>query len=166
LHANQLFHPAMPTRNELLADHFLKSAGIVAVYVDAAGAIGAVDAVGITAPLDCSLLCCASGNHAKVATLAGARAVAGRGQAAGMAAVRSAALEFGIGLTPHETVIRRAFVAVQTVDQRIVDLQRNGGMKEMNAEFKAARKAGAVLRYQDFLHAKKLAMLEGIARRL
>lgn len=52
------------------------------------------------------------------------------------------------------------------VDGQIIELQRTGGMKELNAEFKAARKAGAVLRYQDFLHAKKLVMLEGIARRL
>jgi hypothetical protein len=39
-------------------------------------------------------------------------------------------------------------------------------MKELNREFKAARKAGDVVRYHDFLHAKKLAMLEAIARRL
>jgi hypothetical protein len=37
-------------------------------------------------------------------------------------------------------------------------------MKEMNREFKSARKAGTVVRYHDFLHAKKLAMLEAIAR--
>jgi hypothetical protein len=69
-------------------------------------------------------------------------------------------------LTPHETVIRRAFAAVQVVDDQITELQRNGGMKELNAEFKAARKAGEALRYRDYLHAKKLAILEGIARRL
>jgi hypothetical protein len=45
-------------------------------------------------------------------------------------------------------------------------MQRTGGMKEMNRKFKAARKAGTVLRYHDFLHAKKLTMLEAIARRL
>jgi hypothetical protein len=131
-----------------------------------AGAIGAVDAVGITAPLDCSLLCCGRGNHAKAATLAAVRMRAGSGQVGALAAVREAAADLGIGLTPHETVIRRAFAAVQVVDDQITELQRNGGMKEMNREFKAARKAGTVLRYHDFLHAKKLAMLEAIARRL
>jgi hypothetical protein len=40
----------MPTRNELLAAHFIKVAGIAAVYADATGAIGAVDFVGIVAP--------------------------------------------------------------------------------------------------------------------
>ena len=157
----------MPTRAELLADHFISCAGIAAVSVDAVGAICIVDVVSIfSAPGD-SLLCCGRGNHAKVATLAAARGVAVKaGQTGALAAVRAAAAELGIALTPHETVIRRAFAAVQVVDDQIIELQRNGGMKELNAEFKAARKAGAVLRYQDFLHAKKLAMLEGIARRL
>jgi len=59
-----------------------------------------------------------------------------------LAAVREAAAELGIGLTPHETVIKRAFAAGQVVDDQIIELQRNDGMKELNAEFKAARKAG------------------------
>jgi hypothetical protein len=152
----------MPTRNELLADHFLKAAGIAAVYVDARGAIGAVDNVGLFARDDV-VLCCARGNHAKVATLAASRIPAKAGQAAALAAVRDAAAELGIGLTPLETVIKRAFAAVEAVDQRITDLQSTGCMKELNAEFKALRKAGTVSRYHDFLHTKKLAMLEAIA---
>jgi len=39
-------------------------------------------------------------------------------------------------------------------------------MRDMNDEFKQARKAGTVVRYQDFLHAKKVVMLEAIAQRL
>jgi hypothetical protein len=122
----------MLTRNELLADHFMKVTGIAAVYADAAGANGAVDAVGIAAPRDRSLLCCAAGRQHAIIAKAAARVSAGAGQAAALAGLRSAAAELGIGLTLHETVIRRAFAAVQTVDQRIVDLQRDGGMKEMN----------------------------------
>jgi hypothetical protein len=38
-------------------------------------------------------------------------------------------------------------------------------MKDMNDEPKQARKAGTIVRYQDFLHAKKMAMLVAIARR-
>jgi hypothetical protein len=72
----------------------------------------------------------------------------------------------GIGLTPHQAVIQRALAAVETVNQRIADLQKTGGMRELNAEFKAARKAGTVVRYHDFLHAKKMAMLKAIAQRL
>jgi hypothetical protein len=155
----------MPTRNELLADHFLKAAGIAAVYADDAGAIGAVDIVGIDAPPGRIFLCCAPGKHIGIATKTAARVVVGMGQADALAAVREAAAELGIGLTPLETVIQRALAAVETVNQRIADLQKTGGMKEMNAEFKAARKAGTVVRYHDFLHAKKLAMLEAIAQR-
>jgi hypothetical protein len=47
----------------------------------------------------------------------------------------------------------------------MAELQMVGGMKELNAQFKAARKAGTAVRYQDFLTAKKTAMLEAIARR-
>ena len=155
----------MPTRNELLTDQFLKAAGIATVYVDAAGAIGASDAAGMFCPRDRIVLCCARGNHAKVAGLAVARMRANAGEAAALAAVREAAVELGIGLTPHETVIQRAVAAVETVSQKIADLQATGGMKELNAEFKAARKAGTFIRYHDFLHAKKMAMLEAIAQR-
>ena len=98
--------------------------------------------------------------------MAAARLPAGAGQAEAVAAIRALAAQMGFGLTPHAMMVQRAFVAVQMVDDQIIELQRTGGMKQLNAEFKAARKAGAVLRYQDFLHAKKLAMLEGIARRL
>jgi hypothetical protein len=58
------------------------------------------------------------------------------------ASVRTAAAEMGIGLTPLETVIQGAFAAVETVNLRIADLQKTGGMKEINAEFKEARRAG------------------------
>jgi hypothetical protein len=97
------------------------------------------------------MFCCARGNQAKVVGLAIARMRANAGRASALAAVREAAAELGIGLTPHETVIKRAFAAVQVVDDQIIESRRNGGMKELNAEFKAARKAGDVLRYQDFL---------------
>jgi hypothetical protein len=46
----------MPTRNELLAEHFLRVAGIAAVFVDDAGAIGTIDVVGIDAPSGWMLL--------------------------------------------------------------------------------------------------------------
>jgi hypothetical protein len=89
-----------------------------------------------------------------------------RSCAATLAVLRSVAADCGVGLTSHQTVIRRALAGVETVDQRIADLQKNGGMKDINAEFKAARKVRTVVCYHDFLHTKKLAMLEAIARRL
>ena len=156
----------MPTRNELLADHFLRAAGIAAVYVDDAGTIGAVDVVGIDAPAGWVVLCCAAGKQIGIATKAAARVAARTDQAAALAALRSVAADCGVGLTPHQAVIQRALAAVETVNQRMADLQKTGGMRDINAEFKQARKAGTFVRYHDFLHTKKLAMLEAIARRL
>lgn len=83
----------MPTRNELLADHFLKTAGIAAVYVDASGAIGAVDVVGIDAPSGSVLLCCAAGKQIRIAAKAATRVAAGTGQAAALAVLRSVAAD-------------------------------------------------------------------------
>jgi hypothetical protein len=87
------------------------------------------------------------------------------GQAAALAALCTVAADAGVGLTPHRTVVQRAFAAVETVNLRIADLQRTGGMKETNAEFTEARKAGTFVRYHDFLRAKKMKMLEAIAQR-
>jgi hypothetical protein len=66
----------MPTRNEILADHFMKVTGIAAVYADAAGAIGAVDVIGIDAPPGSALLCCAPGKQAAIAARAGVNRLA------------------------------------------------------------------------------------------
>lgn len=93
-----------------------------------------------------------------VAANAAARVVVGIGQSRGAGSRPSSGRGIGHrGLTPHETVIRRAFAAVETVNLRIADLQKTGGMKEINAEFKEARKSGTAVRYQDFMHAKKMA---------
>jgi hypothetical protein len=82
-----------------------------------------------------------------------------------LAAVRAPAAELGIGtLTPHETVIGRAFAAVAAVSQTIAGMQRTGAMKDLNQDFKAARKGNPQLRYRDYLHDRK-AMLEALAAR-
>jgi hypothetical protein len=60
----------------------------------------------------------------------------------------------------HQAVIQRAIAAAETVNQRMANLQKTGGVRDMNDEFKQAKKVGTVVRYQDFLHAKKMAMLE------
>jgi hypothetical protein len=97
----------MPTRNELLADHFIEAAGIAAVYVDEAGGIAAVDFVGIDAR-GWVLLCCAAGKQIGIAAKAAARVAVGTDQTAALAVLRSVAADCGVGLTPHQTVIQRA----------------------------------------------------------
>jgi hypothetical protein len=154
------------TANERLADHFIKAAPIAAVYVDATGGIGAFDVVGLDAPPDGVLLCCAAGKQVAIVARAAARIVPDCGPDAALAALRAAAANAGVGLTPHRAIVRRALATVEMVNDRITELQRTGGLRDVNAEFKAARAAGKGARYRDFLHAKKLAMLEAIAGRV
>jgi hypothetical protein len=76
------------------------------------------------------------------------------GPDAALAALRAAAANAGVGLTPHRAVVRRALATVEMVNGRITELQRTGGLRDVNAEFKAARAAGKGARYRDFPHAK------------
>jgi hypothetical protein len=64
-----------------------------------------------------------------------------------------------------ETVIQRAFAAVEAVNLRIADLQKTGGMKELKRRIQSGKEGRDVVRYHDFLHAKKMTMLEAIAER-
>jgi hypothetical protein len=74
----------MPTRNELLAAHFIKVADITAVYADATGAIGTVDVVEIDAPSGWVQLCCTAGKQIRIAAKAAARVADGTDQAAAL----------------------------------------------------------------------------------
>lgn len=152
----------MPTRAERLADHFIRSAGVAAVYVDDDGAIGVVDPVTVEQGVRV-LFCCPRGDHLKVAEMAFGVVPAIPGPAGALAAVRTAAAWLGVTLTPHEAVIQRAFVAVDAVSETIAKMQHSGGMKGFNRDFKAARKVNPALRYHDFLHDRKAAMLAAMA---
>ena len=69
--------------------HFLKAAGIAAVYADDAGAIGTVDVVEIDAPSGWVLLGCTAGKQIRIAAKAAARPmgrIRPRGRGAGGAA--------------------------------------------------------------------------------
>ena len=112
------------------------------------------------------MLCCAAGKQVAIVAQAAARIAPEWGPDAALAALRAAAANAGVGLTPHRAVVRRALATVEMINGRITELQRTGGLRDVNAEFKAARAAGKGARYRDFLHAKKLAMLEAIAGRV
>lgn len=153
----------MPTRVELLADHFIKCASVAAVCVDRDGGIAAVERVGLFSPGK-TVLCCAPGHPSKVAALAAARMPAKGGHAGALAAVHAAAAEAGIGLTPFAKVVQRALNALAIVDQAIAGMQAAGQLGDFNREFARLRKANPRLRYQDHLHARKIAMLEALAK--
>jgi hypothetical protein len=52
-----------PTRNELLAEYYLRAAGVAAVWIDAAGHVGAQDVASIGIKPDRLVYCRARGVH-------------------------------------------------------------------------------------------------------
>jgi hypothetical protein len=72
----------MPSRNELLADHYLNVASIAAVYVEADGMIGTQDIVGIEIPTGRISFCCVRGHHLRLAGIALTAGLRGAPQAA------------------------------------------------------------------------------------
>jgi hypothetical protein len=152
----------LPTRAELLVDHFIRFSGIAGIVIEADGTIAPVDAVSMFDAR--TVICCAAGSQTKVAALAEGRIAAKHTHADALAAVHAAAAEAGIGLTPFDKVIRRAFAAVGVVEQTLADMQAAGQLRDINQEFKALRRADPGLRYHDHLHRKKIAMVEALAR--
>lgn len=150
--------------NDELADHYLRSAAIGAIFADADGAIGITDAVRIECPTDRVTFCCIGGRQHKIADRARSLLPRQSDRTAAVAAIRQAAGELLIGLTPHETVIARAKAQVAKVEQKMADMQKSGALKAMNREFKTAREAGLASSYSAFVHAKKLALLDAMAR--
>jgi hypothetical protein len=71
----------------------------------------------------------------------------------------------GVGLTPHQTAVDRALEAVTAVNETIDKMGSTGELKAFNRAFKEARKVDPAIRYFDYIHAQKAAMLEALARR-
>jgi hypothetical protein len=70
----------------------------------------------------------------------------------------------GVGLTPHAVAIDRALGAVAAVNDTIDKMGSTGELKAFNRVFKDARKVDPTIRYFDYIHARKAAMLEALAR--
>ena len=70
----------------------------------------------------------------------------------------------GVGLTPHAVVLDRALAAVAVVNEIIEKMGSTGELQDLNAKFKAARKADPSVKYSDYVEARKAAMLEALAR--
>jgi hypothetical protein len=149
--------------SEVLADHFLRTAIIGAVFADADGRISVTDTVTVANRSGRIMFCCVRGQQNKVADFSRSLLPPECNQAAATATIREAAAELLIGLTAHETVVVRARAAVAKVEQTMADMQKSGALKAMNREFKAAREAGLASTYSAFVHGKKLALLEAMA---
>lgn len=145
------------TRNERLANHYLEAAGIAGIWVDdATGEAGALRVVSTSTLTGKSIFCLASFPEAM--------SLARECFLYWDMTVEQRAEKAGLVLTKHADVIERARWAVGIVNALIADLQRTGGMRDINAAYKAARKDDPGLRYQDFLHSQKEAMLTKMAR--
>jgi len=154
------------SRDYLLANYYLKAAGIALIWIDAGGRIGAQDVAGVELEADCIGYCCPRGAHFVLAyrlqlwredqPAASSAAVAAR--------LEQLAFEGGVGITLHQVAADRAIAAVATVEQMMEAMKQAGELREINAAFKAARSVNPSLRYVDFMNAKKAAILESIAR--
>ena len=54
-------------------------------------------------------------------------------------------------------------VGVDLVNAQIEEMEKSGDLKDLNRDFKVARATDPKLRYQDYLHQRKAAMLEALA---
>jgi hypothetical protein len=70
----------------------------------------------------------------------------------------------GVGLTPHAVAINRALAAVAAVNDTIDKMGSTGELKAFNRAFKEGRRVDPSIRYFDYIHARKAAMLEALAR--
>jgi hypothetical protein len=153
------------TRNEILADYYLRAAGIAVIWIDPDGHIGAHDVASMELPAGRVAYCCPRGAHFVLAYrlqlwkqdqhAAGPDAIG--------AVLEQLASDGGVGITAHAVATARALEAVATVNGMLDGMKDSGAMKEFNAAFKAARKVDKSIRYFDFLHSKKAALLEQLA---
>jgi hypothetical protein len=154
-----------PTRNELLAEYYLRAAGVAAVWIDTTGHVGAQDVGSVENEPDRIVYCCECGHHFILAyRLYEWKKAVEADQAAIAAKLEQLAELGGVGLTPHQTAVDRALEAVAAVNDTIDKMGSTGGLKAFNRAFKDARKVDPAIRYFDYVHARKAAMLEAMAR--
>src|SRR5258708_38914288 len=154
-----------PTRNELLAEYYLRAAGVAAVWIDASGHVGAQDVASIENEPDRTVYCCERGPHWVLAyRLYEWKKAVEVDRAAIGAKLEELADRGGVGLTGHQVAIDRALAAVAAVNDAIDKMGSTGELQELNAAFKAARQTDPSVRYVDYLEARKAAMLEALAK--
>jgi hypothetical protein len=152
------------TRNEELAEYYLRAAGVAAVWIDADGHVGAEDVARIKADPDRVTYCCVRGVHFTLAyRLFEWKSGVAADQSLIAAKLQEIAELGGVAVTPHDVAIRRALAAVARVNRTLDEMGSSGELKDLNCAFKAARKIDPSLRYHDYLHAHKAGMIEQIA---
>jgi len=155
-----------PTRNELLAEYYLRAAGVAAVWIDAEGHVGAQDVASIENEPDRIVYSCERGSHFVLAyrLYEWKRTVVDIDQEGIAAKLEGLADRGGVGLTPHAVAVDRALEAVTAVNETTDKMGSTGEIKAFNRAFKEARRVDPSIRHFDYIHARKAAMLEALAR--
>ncbi len=153
------------TRNDILAEYYLRAAGVAAVWIDADGHVGAQDVASADMDPDRIVYCCARGTHFVLAYRLFEWKKAVQVDSTMIAAkLEELAQLGGVGLTPHAAAIERAMAAVAAVNDAIDKMGSTGELRELNQAFKEARKLDPSIRYVDYLEARKAGMLETLAQ--
>jgi hypothetical protein len=157
--------PAKPTRNELLAEYYMRAAGVAAIWIDLDGHVGAQDVPRLFYAPGKIVFCCLRGTHWTLAyRLYEWKCGVAADQFAMAEKLHMLAAGGGVALTPLDVALSRALDAVRKVNSTIDAMANCGQLAEFNKAFKAARKVDPSVRYHDFLFARKAAMLEALAR--
>jgi hypothetical protein len=153
------------TRNEQLAEYYLRAAGVAAVWIDADGHVGAQDVASVEIDPDRTVYCCERGVHFTLAYRLYEWKKGVDADASAIAAKLEELAELGgVGITPHQVALDRALAAVAAVNDTIDKMGSTGELKAFNRAFKEARRVDPTIRYFDYIHARKAAMLEALAR--
>jgi hypothetical protein len=152
------------SRDELLAEYYLRAAGVAAVWIDADGHVGAQDVASIEIHPPRIVYCCLRGFHFTLAYRLYEWKKAIEADPPAIAVKREELADLGgVGLTPHQIVVDRAMATVALINRTMAKMQATGELRKWNQAFKAARAAEPSLRYADYLEARKAAMVESIA---
>ncbi|MFZ5712971.1 MAG: hypothetical protein ACOY3N_09040 [Bradyrhizobium sp.] len=157
-------------RDDLLAEYYLKAAGVAAVWIDRDGLIGSQDAARLHLDEGSVAYCCPRGANFVLAYRLQLwkqdhEHVTAPSQEATAERLEQLADEGGVGITPHAIAIGRARAAVAEVNARLAAMKSKGELRDLNQAFRAARLIDPSLRYEAFMEAKKAALLEALAKR-
>lgn len=131
------------TRNQDLADYYLKAAGVAAIWVDQDGFVGAHGAATIEEYPSRITYCCLRGKHFILAYQVHewkSHQAERPSQHVTARKLEHMAELMGVGLTKHHVAVERARAAVAAVNEAVAKMEASGDLREFNAAFKAARK--------------------------
>jgi hypothetical protein len=128
------------SRDELLAEYYLRATGVAAVWIDEDGHVGAQDVASIEIDPGRIVYCCLRGVHFTLAYRLYEWKKAIEADPPAIAAKLEQLAELGgVGLTPQQIAADRDMAIVALINQTMSKMQATGELREINQAFKAAR---------------------------